>query len=164
MEKNKKFTIFSIGILFGAFFPYGIWNLVYKVLERVLFNTDFNTFLASGIAAYTGAIFTIFCFSRISDYLMQFDYSDIFEVKKAFWLGILANGGLFLIWFLIPLIDGLLGQGYMDNLNNAYQTLDSNFILGKITINQGSSFLCFFGIVVLIYKKINTRPAKSVTS
>ena len=156
MKQNKIYIIISLGILFGAFFPFGIYTLIFKTLERVLFNTGWNTFLASGVAAYVAAIFAVFSFSRIMNYLVKFDYSNISEVKKVFWLGVLANVGIYLIWFLIPLIDGRLGAEYMTNLNRSYQLLNSSILLGHVLINQGSELLCFLSIVYLIYRKINT--------
>ncbi|MGB5463635.1 MAG: hypothetical protein WBM92_09740 [Aureibaculum sp.] len=154
MKQNKVYIIISLGILFGAFFPLGIYTLIFKILERVLFTIEWNTFLASGIAAYAAALFTVFSFSQIMDYLIQFDYSHLSEVKKVFWLGVLANVGLYLVWFLIPIIDGRLGADYMANLHRSYELLNSNVFLGSVLINQGSAFLCFISIVIIIYRKI----------
>ncbi len=158
MKQNKVYIIISLGILFGAFFPTGIYTLIFKTLERVLLSNDLNVFLASGIAAYTAVILAVLSFRPIMNYLVQFDYSKVTEIKRVFWLGVLANVGMYLIWFLIPLIDGGLGMDYIKNLNDSHKLLNSNILWGPVLINQGSAFLCFISIVYLIYRKINTVP------
>jgi hypothetical protein len=156
MKQNRIYIIISLGILFGALFPIGIYTLIFKTLQRVLFNTSWNTFLASGMAAYVAVLFAVVSFIRIMNYLVRFDYSNLSEVKKIFWLGVLANVGIYLIWFLIPFIDGGLGVEYMTNLNRSYQLLNSNILWGTILIDQGSAWLCSVSIFYLIYRKINT--------
>ena len=156
MKQNKIYIIISLGILFGTLFPVGIYTLTFKTLQRVLFNTSWNTFLASGTAAYVAVLFAVVSFIQIMKFLVKFDYSNLSEIKKVFWLGVLANVGIYLIWFLIPIVDASLGAEYMTNLNRSYQLLNSNILWGPILIDQGSAWLCFLSIFYLIYRKLNT--------
>ncbi len=154
MNNNKTYIIISIGILFGALFPIGVYTLIFKILERILFNTSLNTFLASGTSAYTAAIISILSFSLMMEYLITNDYSKVSQVKKVFCVGIIVNILIHLLWFFIPFIDGYLGLEYMNTINQAYELLASDLVFGHLITNISGQLVTFIGIVYLMYKRI----------
>lgn len=156
MKKNKIYGLISIGILVGALFPQGLQNLIFKIFERILFNSNLDIFIASGISAFTGLIFTILIFKKLMDYFIDFDYSKNSEIKKALIIGILINLSFMLTWFFIPIIDSRLGESYRINLRNGYEILSSNFYISEFLINGLSSLICYILIVIIIFKKVNT--------
>ncbi|NPD44105.1 MULTISPECIES: hypothetical protein [unclassified Lentimicrobium] len=161
MDKNKTYIKISIGILFGALFPIGIYNLIFKLLERLLFYIDLNILFASGIASFVAAAVAVYIFSRTMNYLLQFDYSKAPQVKRLFFMGVGVNLAIQLIWFIIPIIDGRLGSEYDEKINQAYALLTTDHFLAHITINIGGELIAFLGMVYLIYRKINRLKTHS---
>jgi len=156
MKKNNIYGLISIGIIVGAIFPQALQNLIFKIFERILFNSKIDTFIASGIAAIIGLIISIFIFEKFMNYLVNFDYSKNSELKKALVIGILIKLSFITIWFIIPFIDGWLGESYIQNLRKGYEILNSNIYISKILINGIIPLICYFFIVIIIFKKVNT--------
>ena len=155
MKKNKIYGLISIGILIGAIFPQGLQNLIFKIFERILFNTNIDTYLASGISAVIGIILTILIFRKLMNYFIGFDYTKRYELKKALIIGILINLSLMITWFFIPIIDSRLGESYQTNFRKGYEILSSNFMY-EFLISGMSSYICFILIVIIMFRRINT--------
>lgn len=156
MEKNKIYGLISIGILIGALFPQGLQNLLFKILERILFNTDLNVFAASGLSAIIGLVVTVLVFIRVMNYFMAFDYTQRSEIKKALVIGLLINVFSVLVWSLLPFMDSWLGSTYSENIIEGYYLLSKNTYMSEFWISGMSSFLCFISIVIIIFNKVNT--------
>lgn len=160
MKKNKIYGLISIGILVGALFPQGLQNLIFKIFERILFNSKLDIFIASGISALIGLILTIFIFEKLMNYFIDFDYSKNSEIKKALIIGLLINVSFMITWILIPIIDSWLGESYRINLRNGYEILSSNLYISEFLINGLSSLICYILIVIIIFMKVNTVANK----
>ncbi|PLX03796.1 MAG: hypothetical protein C0595_05690, partial [Marinilabiliales bacterium] len=156
MKKNKIYGLISIGIMIGVLFPQGLQNLILKIFERILFNSNLDIFIASGISALIGLILTILIFKKLMNYFTDFDYSKKSEIKKALIIGIFINISFLIIWFFIPIIDSRFGESYTNNLKIGYEILHSNIFLSEVLINGMSSLICYVLIIIIIFKKVNT--------
>ncbi|MEJ4088148.1 hypothetical protein [Galbibacter orientalis] len=154
MNPNKNYVLVLIGMLFGAFYPYGIYTLFFKLLERTLFIFPINVFTASAIAAYMAVVFALLSFVGMSKYMSTFSFKSEADVKSVFRMGVLINISIFFIWILLPIIDLNLGQKNLDNINNSYQILNSDFLISTLLIKSGSSLLCFGGVAYVVYKNV----------
>jgi hypothetical protein len=156
MGKSRHFGILSIGILFGALFPFGLHTLLFKIFERILFLSDLNILFSSAIAAYTSVILTVILFIKTMNMLVISDLNQKIEIKKKIKIGVFVNLSLYFVWFLIPFIDNNLGIEYSSKIYRTYEILSTEFFWYEILINQLSSIICFSIIIGIMYQSVNT--------
>jgi hypothetical protein len=156
MRKDKLFGIISVGILFGVLFPLGLYTLMFKILERILFLTDLDILLSSAIAAYSSVVLAVVLFLKLMNYLINSELNEKKKIKSKMTAGVLANIGLYFFWFLIPFIDNNLGEEYQNKVFKSYELLSTEFVFYEILINQLSSIICFVILVGIMYNKLNT--------
>lgn len=103
MNPNKNYVLVLIGMLFGAFYPYGIYTLFFKFLERILFIFPINVFTASAVSAYMAVVFALLSFVGMSKYMSTYSFRSEVDVKSVFRMGVLINISIFLFGFYYQL-------------------------------------------------------------
>ncbi|MRT94201.1 hypothetical protein [Ancylomarina sp. 16SWW S1-10-2] len=161
MNKNKIIGILGIGILISPLFPgASVQILIRKLLERGLFNTNLDVETSSIVAAYIGLIASFFVFKTALNYFANFDFEKQDQIVKGLKQAFFVSLSFFIIWFIIPFIDGSLGHNYMANLNQSYHKIDKAYLV--FVVDFPIWFLGTASGVYLIYKKLTTEPNNKV--